>query len=157
MLTPMGIEEGMAVVDYGCGPGSYLKAASELVSERGRVYAVDIHTLAISSVARRTTKYGLTNVIPVLAEEYHSGLPDGTADLVYALDMVHQVDDPRAFLAELRRIAKPDGTLVIDDGHLPREQTRSLIQRSPAWAVVEETAAFLRCRAAREECTAVSP
>ncbi|HDR72851.1 MAG TPA: class I SAM-dependent methyltransferase [Methanoculleus sp.] len=157
MLTPMGIEEGMAVVDYGCGPGSYLHAASARAGDHGRIYAVDINELAIAAVSRRIEREGLGNVTAVLAHGYDSGLPDGTADLVYALDMVHQVDNPRAFLTELRRIAKPDGTLIIDDGHLPRETTRSLIERSPAWVIVEETAAFLRCRPVADDrttCTA---
>jgi ubiquinone/menaquinone biosynthesis C-methylase UbiE len=149
ILDTMGIGEGMCVVDYGCGPGSYIRRASELAGERGHVFAVDIHELAIASVAKRIEKDGLGNVTPVLAEGYHSHLPDRTADLVYALDMFFMVDDSCAFLEELRRIAKPDATLIIDDGHQPREKTRSLIRSSGAWVIEEERGEYLRCRPAR--------
>ncbi len=153
ILDTMGIEEGMCVVDYGCGPGSYIGRASELAGERGRVFAVDIHELAIASVTKRIEKEGLGNVTPVLAEGYHSALESGVADLVYALDMFHMVDDSCTFLEELRRIAKPDATLIIDDGHQLRETTRSLIRNSGAWVIEEERADYLRCRPARGEKT----
>ncbi len=37
------------VIDYGCGTGRCLKKASGQVGDRGAVYAVDIHELAIKS------------------------------------------------------------------------------------------------------------
>ncbi|KQC04676.1 MAG: methyltransferase type 11 [Methanoculleus sp. SDB] len=155
ILDTMGIREGMCIVDYGCGPGSYLRGASELVGERGRVYAVDIHELAIASVAKRIEKEGLGNVTPMLAKGYDSGLPEGVADLIYALDMFFMIDDQGAFLAELRRIAAPDAVLIIDDGHQPRERTRNSILSSPDWVIEEERTEFLLCRPARCECSAV--
>lgn len=157
MLDKMGIGEGMCVVDYGCGPGGYLGRASELAGGRGRVYAVDIHELAVEAVKKRIEKEGLENVTPVLAKGYDSGLPGGVADLVYALDMFFMVDDPAAFLAELRRIAKPGGVLIIDDGHQPRERSRSLIRASNCWVIEEERAEFLRCRPAGERMPPAAP
>lgn len=155
ILDTMGIREGMCIVDYGCGPGGYLKGASGLVGERGRVYAVDIHELAIASVVNRIEKEGLGNVTPVLAKGYDSGLPDGAADLIFALDMFFMIDDQCAFLAELRRIAAPDAVLIIDDGHQSRERSRNSIRSSPDWVIEEERAEFLRCRPARCESSAI--
>ncbi len=146
LLTGIGIREGMTVVDYGCGPGSYIRKASGLVGATGTVYAVDVHELAIESVSRRVKDEGLVNVVPVLATGYASGLPDAAADLVYAFDMFHMVDDPKAFLAELRRVTKPDGTLILDDGHQPREKTRRALRASGLWTIEEETGEYLRCR-----------
>ena len=64
-LDGFGIKRGQTVVDYGCGPGSYLRRASELVGPEGRVLAVDIHELAIKAVMRRIDKEQLSNVTPV--------------------------------------------------------------------------------------------
>jgi ubiquinone/menaquinone biosynthesis C-methylase UbiE len=148
-LERIGIEPGMTVVDYGCGPGSYVRAASRLVGERGHLYAVDIHPLAIESVSRIIEADGLANVTPVLAQGYDSGLGDGVADLVYALDMFHMVGDADAFLKELGRIVRPGGILVIDDGHQPRKATKEKILRSEIWTIEKETDAYLRCRRRR--------
>lgn len=146
MLAGIGMGTGMTVVDYGCGPGSYIKDASGLVGAGGTVYAVDVHELAVEAVSRRIREEGLVNVIPVLATGYASGLPDAAADLVYALDMFHMVDDTDAFLGELRRITKPEGVLILDDGHQPREKTRRAVRKSGFWTIEEETAEYLRCR-----------
>lgn len=146
VLAEIGIRPGMTVVDYGCGPGSYIGTASASVGAGGTVYAVDIHDLAIDSVRCRIQNDGLKNVIPVLAQGYNSGLPDRTADLIYAFDMVHHVGNPGAFLAELKRIAKPDGVLVIDDGHQARGKTREMIRESSSWIIIEETRGYFRCR-----------
>jgi ubiquinone/menaquinone biosynthesis C-methylase UbiE len=68
VLDEFGIERGQTVLDYGCGPGSYLRRVSELVGSEGRVLAVDIHELAIKAVMRRIEKEQLSNVTAVRAE-----------------------------------------------------------------------------------------
>lgn len=144
-LNEIGIAPGMVVVDYGCGPGSYVKDASAMVGPEGRVYAADINPLAVESVQKLMTKNGLTNVVPVKVNGYSSSLADNTADLVYALDMFHAIGDPDAFLTELHRIVKSDGVLVIDDGHQPHEEAREKVLHSGLWEIAEEGEAWMRC------------
>ncbi len=60
--------------------------------------------------------------------------------------MLHMVDDPKTPLPELRRVTKPDGTLILDDGHRPREKTRRALRESGLWTIEEETGEYLRCR-----------
>jgi len=60
------IRPGMTVVDYGCGPGRYTTRFAHLVGEKGRVFAVDIHELAIEAVKKRRdtgwrSKYHMCN------------------------------------------------------------------------------------------------
>jgi ubiquinone/menaquinone biosynthesis C-methylase UbiE len=141
-----GISEGMTVVDYGCGPGRYTVNFASLVGERGKVYALDIHELAIQTVERRMAKRNVRNVQPILVEGYHSTLPDETADVVCAIDMFFIIKNPTEFLAELKRIAKRGGLLVIDDGHQPRSVTKQKILDSGLWDISEETPDHLKCR-----------
>jgi len=143
-----GLAPGMTVVDYGCGPGRYTVFYSRLAGPRGRVYAVDIHAMAIDLVNRKKERFGLENVEAVLADGYHSGLPAGTAHLVTAIDIFFGIHDQKAFLAELKRIARPDGILVIDDGHQSRRATRQQIEAAGSWKIVEETRDHLKCRPA---------
>src|SRR5512136_2727045 len=60
-----GITRGMTVVDYGCGPGRYTINFAALVGETGKVYALDIHDLAVETVKKRIAKRNLTNVQPI--------------------------------------------------------------------------------------------
>ncbi|UCH50956.1 MAG: class I SAM-dependent methyltransferase [Chloroflexota bacterium] len=145
-VKKFGIKEGMTVVDYGCGPGRYTVKFAEMVGENGRVYAVDIHELAIEAVNKRIRKDNLKNIEPVLIQGYDSTLPDNVADVVCAIDMFFIIKKPTEFLAELKRITKSDGTLVIDDGHQPRDVTKSKIFDSGLWDIVEETRDHLKCR-----------
>ncbi len=139
---------GITLVDYGCGPGRYTLRFARLVGAGGRVYAVDVQPLAIAAVRRMAARNGLTNVTPVLAEGYRSGVPDQAADVICALDMFFAVGEPSAFLAELRRIVKPDGLLIIDDGHQPRAVTKRKLASAGGWTITEERRDHLRCRPA---------
>jgi ubiquinone/menaquinone biosynthesis C-methylase UbiE len=144
-VSRFGLRSGMTVVDYACGPGRYTVHYSRLVGRQGKVYAVDIHPLAIQLVRQKMDRFGLDNVEPVLADGYASGLPGQVADLVTAIDVIFAIHDRVAFLAELKRITRPGGTLIMDDGHQPRRATLEQIAASGSWRVVEETRDFLKC------------
>jgi ubiquinone/menaquinone biosynthesis C-methylase UbiE len=148
-VQKFGIEAGMVVVDYGCGPGRYAVKLAELVGDRGKVYAVDIHELAIEAVRKKTVRDNITNIEPVLARGYESTLPADTADVLCAIDMFFMLEEPTVFLTEAKRILKPDGTLVIDDGHQSRSATREKILASGLWDIVEERKDHLKCRPRR--------
>jgi ubiquinone/menaquinone biosynthesis C-methylase UbiE len=141
-----GIEEGMTVVDYGCGPGRYAVKFAGIVGDKGKVIAADIHEMAIEAVKKRASKMGITNIETVLINGYDSGLPDNIADMVCALDMFFSVQQPEKFLKEINRITKPDGILAIDDGHQKRVETKRKIVESGCWDIIEESKDHLRCR-----------
>jgi ubiquinone/menaquinone biosynthesis C-methylase UbiE len=149
-VKKFGIEDGMTVVDYGCGLGSYTKEMAELVGRKGTVYAVDMNRLAIEAVERKMAKYKLRNVRPILEpmwmNGYDSTLPSGVADVVCALGKFSTIGQPTAFLGELRRIIKDDGTLIIEDNNQPRDVTKRKILDSGLWDILEETSDQVKCR-----------
>jgi ubiquinone/menaquinone biosynthesis C-methylase UbiE len=145
-VEAFGIATGMTVVDYACGPGRYTVFYSRLVGPQGKVYAVDIHEMAIAILNKKVARYGLANVEPVLAQGYASGLPAACADLVTALDVFFAIQNPTAFLAELKRIVKPEGTLILDDGHQPRAATLKKLTTAGGWTIVDESKDHLKCR-----------
>jgi ubiquinone/menaquinone biosynthesis C-methylase UbiE len=144
-LKKFGIKPGSTVIDYGCGPGSCLSAASKLVGEKGTVIAADIHEMAIASVEKLIKQKHLINVKSVLTDTTNSPISNDTADLIYALDMFHMVKDTDPFLKELCRITKKDGILIIEDGHQPRSLSKEKILASAAWKIIGEEKRFLKC------------
>ena len=140
------LQEGMVVIDYGCGSGSYLKPASERVGTVGRIYALDVQPLAVEAARQRAETHGLDNVTAILVQGNGTGLDDNTADLIFAFDMFHMVEDPAAFLTELARILKPEGVLHIEDGHQSRAETRQKILQNGDWRIVFEEKKGLRCK-----------
>lgn len=145
-VKKFGLKPGMTVVDYGCGPGRYTTRFARLVGRHGKVFAVDIHELAVEAVKEKIDKYGLTNIEAVLANGYDSTLPDTIADVVCAIDMFHIIKNHTEFLAELKRITKNSGCLVIDDGHQRRSVTKASILESGHWDIIEETRDHLKCK-----------
>jgi ubiquinone/menaquinone biosynthesis C-methylase UbiE len=54
VVKEVGIREGFSVLDFGCGPASYVKAVAELVGKSGKIYALDINPLARAMQSRTT-------------------------------------------------------------------------------------------------------
>jgi len=142
----LGLKPGQTVIDYGCGPARYIEFASQAVGKAGRVIAVDIHPLAIANVKEKIEKQHLSNVEAVLAEKYTTSISAETADIVYALDMFHMIAQPNEFLEELSRLAKRDGTIIIEDGHQPRKNTIEKIEKSGLLKIVQETKTHVKCQ-----------
>jgi ubiquinone/menaquinone biosynthesis C-methylase UbiE len=145
VLDGFAIHPGWTVVDYGCGPGRYLRKASALVGPRGRVYAADVSEVAMGMVRDRIARKELRNVVAMQIEGGKSRIPSACADLVYALDMFHAVRDPSAFLREIRRIVKPAGRLILEDGHQPRAFTLRKVAASGAWKVIGQSGLAVTC------------
>jgi 2-polyprenyl-3-methyl-5-hydroxy-6-metoxy-1,4-benzoquinol methylase len=116
-LKQFGIKPGFTVVDYGCGPGRYLETAVSLVGESGLVYAADISETAIKHVNSQINSANFHNVIPILLETGNDTIPSGCADVVYALDMFHRVEDPALFLKDIHEIIKKGCMFYLEDGH----------------------------------------
>jgi ubiquinone/menaquinone biosynthesis C-methylase UbiE len=142
----LGLKPGEIVIDYGCGPARYIQIASNTVRQSGKVIAVDIHPLAIKKVKEKIEKYKLSNVEAVLAEKYKTPINTSTADVVYALDMFHMIEQPNEFLKELGRLVKNDGTIIIEDGHQPRSETIQKIEKSGFIKIIEETKSHVKCQ-----------
>lgn len=124
ILEEVGIKSGFHVLDYGCGPGGYTIPLAELVGKSGKVYALDIHPLAIERVQSIASKKGLTNV-----ETIRSGGPteltDETMDLILLYDTLHDLSDPEKVLEELHRVLKPTGILSFTDHHMKEDEILS--------------------------------
>lgn len=126
VLNEVGIKPGFHILDYGCGPGSYSVIAASLVGSKGKVYALDIHPLAIRRVQERAAKKGLTNIHTISSDRL-TGLKDATIDVVLLYDTFHHLRDSDAILAELHRVLKPDGFLSFSDHHMKDDNILSQV------------------------------
>lgn len=145
-IKALDLKQGQTVIDYGCGPARYIKDASSIVGKTGEVIAIDIHPLAIKKVDKKIKKHNLTNVKTVLATGYTTGIPDRTADVIYALDMFHMIENPKHLLSELARLVKTEGRVIIEDGHQERAETIKKIKDSEVLNIVCETKTFVECK-----------
>ena len=121
ILKEMDIKQGFYLLDYGCGPGSYVVPASRLVGEKGKVYALDINPLAIREVKKIASKKKLINVETIISD-CETGLPDSNIDIILLYDTFHDLSNPENVLRELYRVLKPEGLLSFSDHHLKEDE-----------------------------------
>lgn len=121
ILKEAGLRSGMHVLDFGCGPGSFSLAAARLVGPHGRVYALDIHPLAIRCVTRAAARHGITNIFPVLGSNTGE-LPSESIDMALLYDVLHDITDAAETLAGIHRVLRVERVLSVRDHHL-KEKT----------------------------------
>jgi ubiquinone/menaquinone biosynthesis C-methylase UbiE len=126
ILKEVEIKPGFHVLDYGCGPGSYIVPLAKLVGNTGKIYALDIHPLAIQRVQNIASKKGLTN-LEAIYSDCKTGLPDNSVDAVLLYDIFHDLDAPNEVLRELHRVLKPNGILSFSDHHMKGNEILSKI------------------------------
>jgi SAM-dependent methyltransferase len=101
---------GDLVLDVGCGTGRALPALAAAVGPAGRVLGFDV-TPAMLTAAREAGRGECARL--VLADARRLPLPDAVAGLVFAAGLVQHLPDPAAGLAELARVTRPGGRLMI--------------------------------------------
>lgn len=121
VLKEAAIESGFSVVDFGCGPGSYIIPLVEFVGPSGKILALDIHPLAIREVKKITARKGIEN-IETIESDCSTELPDNSVDTVLLYDVFHDLVHPDDVLREFYRILKPNGTLSFSDHHMREEE-----------------------------------
>lgn len=120
VLEEIGLERGFRVLDFGCGPGRYILPTRDLVGDSGKIYALDIHPLAVRKVRELASSRGLANVETILSDR-ETGLPDAVIDVALLYDIFHMLGDPDGVMKELHRVLKPDGILSFSDHHMKKD------------------------------------
>ena len=127
VLAEVGVRAGQAVLDFGCGSGTYTIPAAKLVGEGGRVYALDISGRALDRMEEKAKQEGIKNIVRIDAsggEEIR--LEDETIDLMLLIDVLHKIDDRDALFDEAYRILKPGGVVSIYPMHVAEEEVERL-------------------------------
>ena len=99
------------VVDVGCGRGQYLaRLAGDGMA--GHVIGMDLSTGMLASVRRRWPD-GVAAPALVNGDAERLPVRDGAADVALAMHMLYHVPDVPQAVAELRRVVRPRGTLLV--------------------------------------------
>jgi len=137
ILLEASIEQGFHLLDFGCGTGSYTIAAAKLAGPYGRVYALDIHPLAVESVRKAAVKKAI-NTIETIQSDCATGLDDASVDIVLLYDTFHELIDPDSVLKELHRVLKPGGMLSFSDHHMKRDEILAKIPHNGLFKFVKK-------------------
>jgi len=109
-LLDQAIPGDARIVEVGCGTGQmslYLARADRVVVGADLTLA----SLRLAEAARR--RFGLEAVRFVESDLNRPGLKAGAFDVVYCSGVLHHTPDPRAAFAQVARLARPGGLVVV--------------------------------------------
>jgi SAM-dependent methyltransferase len=131
-LKIVGVKKGQAILDYGCGPGTFTIASARIAGERGRVYALDVRERALERVGQEAKNEGLRNIVtmPVDSSRMAIGLEDESVDAILVYDVMHDIGNRRGLLEELHRILRRDGFLSIFPMHMGDDKMLEIMDES---------------------------
>lgn len=117
-VARIGIAPGETVADLGAGPGFFTWPLAERVGAGGRVYALDV---APEMVAQLHAQAFPAQVTVLQSEENRLPLPDASVESAFLAFVLHELEHPREFLADVRRIVRPGGRLIVLEW-IPQEE-----------------------------------
>ena len=102
------------VVDIGAGTGVFAVLFRRKMTG-GMMYACDVSDIMVAWMKDNLPPELRDSVVPVKMEESSVPLPDGAADLVYMINLHHELDEPERILDESYRLLRAGGRLAVID------------------------------------------
>jgi SAM-dependent methyltransferase len=127
------IEPGSFVVDLGCGAGTDLLIAAQMVGPEGRVIGVDMTATMLQRARDSAHAMGLDNV------ELHESLiesvplPDASVDVVLSNGVIDLIVDKDGVFCEIDRVLRPGGRIQLADVVIHKEVSEDARKRIDLW------------------------
>lgn len=106
--------DARTMVEIGAGTGFFARRFCHFI-EGAVVYACDVEDAMLEWMRERVPEVRTGKVVPVKSSETHVPLHDAVADLVYMINLHHELGDPEAAYAEAFRLTRPGGQVMAVD------------------------------------------
>lgn len=107
----LNIQNPKTLIDIGAGTGFFTKEFSKKIPN-GKIYACDSSDVMIQWMEENITN---ENILPLRCSEASIELPNGIADLIYMINVHHEILEPETLLIETLRLLKIGGKIAIID------------------------------------------
>jgi arsenite methyltransferase len=127
------VEPGQTVLDLGCGAGTDLLIAAQMVGPDGRVIGVDMTESMLSRARDSAVAMSLDNV------ELHQSLiesvpiENASVDVVISNGVIDLIPYKDAIFGEIDRVLRPGGRLQIADVVIHKEVSEDARARIDLW------------------------
>lgn len=120
ILNNLNIRKGQKIADIGCGSGFFSTKFSDLVGDKGLVYAIELKDEHIDRLKTYTKENQISNINIVKGKEDVFELPE-KVDKMFMCSLYHIMygvvpdNERNTYLSSLKSYLKPKGELVIVD------------------------------------------
>lgn len=112
-LVRTGLTMGMTALDAGCGPGGITRQIAEVVGPSGHVVGIDLSKARIEQARGSNASYPWCAFAEASITD--TGLQTASFDYTWSQFVFEYLPNPAAALAELRRVTKPGGRIVVSE------------------------------------------
>jgi len=126
------IEEGMTILDVGCGPGFFTIDMAQMVGKSGRVIASDLQEGMLQKLRDKIRGTELEERFTLhKSEEDRIGVSE-PVDLALLFYMVHEVTNIDGLFSELATLLKPNGKVLVVEPpfHVSRKAFEEMLQKA---------------------------
>lgn len=110
LMTGFPVDERDTVLDIGCGEGGYALFSAR----RGAsIILADLDAGKLETARQRLEGQGARSVKTLVTDSAPIPLLDNSVSRVVAMEVLEHVDDPRQFITELKRVARPGALLLL--------------------------------------------
>jgi len=128
------IDEGATVLDLGCGAGTDLLIAAQMVGPEGHVIGVDMTPGMLRLAMASAREMGIADRVELHESLIESlPLPDVEVDIVISNGVIDLVPDKDAAFAEIDRVLKPGGRLQFADVVIHTDVSEDARKRIDLW------------------------
>ncbi|MCJ7586304.1 MAG: class I SAM-dependent methyltransferase [Candidatus Aminicenantes bacterium] len=110
-----GLTAGMVIGEVGAGEGYFTFKLAARVGPSGKVYANDVDARALRTLAARAGREGFSNIETIVGEVENPLLPSAALDMVFMVNVFHDLTKPVGLLRGIVPSLKPGATVVILD------------------------------------------
>jgi ubiquinone/menaquinone biosynthesis C-methylase UbiE len=123
------VEEGMTVMDAGCGMGYFSIALAKIVGPQGLVIAVDLQPQMLNILWKRAEKAKVADRIRIQQSKADILGVQTKVDFALAFWMVHETPNASSFFREIVSLLKPGGKLLIAEPalHVSAERFQEIL------------------------------
>jgi SAM-dependent methyltransferase len=115
------LDVGMIVLDVACGAGHAAEQAAPYVRQ---VVGIDLTPALLHSGADRLRAAGANNVLLQQGDPTSLPFVDASFDLVVCRSSLHHIPHPETAVAEMARVCRPGGRVVVSDMTAPKAEVR---------------------------------
>jgi arsenite methyltransferase len=116
VIETLGLQPGLSVADIGAGSGYFTRRFVQAVTEKGKVYAVDVEPDMLQYAQAGIARMPIPSAVEfILAQPDNPQLPRQSVDLIFLCNVYHHLNDRPAYFSNVRPSLKPGGRIAVID------------------------------------------